>query len=314
MSSVAPQTGLPFSLPAQYRILPRSVRLTLPGFDRDNAGGGWTLAFTDTPCDEWFNQFVDRVIDACGRRYLPVCRMSDGEYRFVLGGQPPSSRIPVLERASVLTRQLISTAIHRGGFRANTRPWISSGQYSRAERSRGKRLYTEYLRRIATDGILALHLSFGPQPFQEHYFPALKRWIDRNEIQLHAGNYVPFYFVYAMLTGPRRHDLLEGRRVLVVHSAMGDRRARIVRALTSQGAVVADWCPISPARSFFDQIDPRYLRSEVDLVLVGAGVGKPNVLLQFAELNVPCIDAGYVFEVWADPSCARLRPFCDSND
>ena len=51
-------------------------------------------------------------------------------------------------------------------------------------------------------------------------------------------------------------------------------------------------------------------KGKVDLVLVGAGVGKVNVLPQLEVLAVPCLDAGYLFEVWADPASGVERLYC----
>ena len=69
------------------------------------------------------------------------------------------------------------------------------------------------------------------------------------------------------------------------------------------------WLSISPDRSLFDTIDIDAYVGNVDLAFIGAGVGKANIMVQLAKLKVPCIDAGYVFEVWADEDKKWLRPF-----
>lgn len=38
-------------------------------------------------------------------------------------------------------------------------------------------------------------------------------------------------------------------------------------------------------------------------------MGKANILCQLEPLQVPCIDAGFVFEVWANDKNKFLRPF-----
>jgi hypothetical protein len=115
--------------------------------------------------------------------------------------------------------------------------------------------------------------------------------------------------VYAALTGERSRELLAGR-VLVVHGADGRKRDRIERGLLAAGASDVLWHPISTSGSLHDVVDVDSFIGRVDLALIGAGVGKLAVLTQMTPLAVPCIDAGFVFELWADPSLAGQRPFC----
>jgi len=70
------------------------------------------------------------------------------------------------------------------------------------------------------------------------------------------------------------------------------------------------WCSISSSRSLFDRIDISGYIGRVDIAVVGAGVGKPNILVQLEPLQVPCIDAGFVFEVWANPENKWKRAWC----
>lgn len=128
-------------------------------------------------------------------------------------------------------------------------------------------------------------------------------------LALNEINYVPFYFVYALLRGPRAAGLLGGRRLLVVHSAEGAKRAKICQSLMDLGAAGIEWLGISPTRAFAEQLDVRSLGSRPDLCLVGAGIGKTRVLRQLEPLAVPCIDAGFTFEVWADADRQWDRPF-----
>ena len=50
------------------------------------------------------------------------------------------------------------------------------------------------------------------------------------------------------------------------------------------------------------------------MALVGAGIGKSNILVQMESLNVPCIDAGFVFEVWANPENKWNRAVCACDE
>jgi len=151
-------------------------------------------------------------------------------------------------------------------------------------------------------------------PFQEGFFPALKRWLTSNGIQLTRENYVPFYFVYALLTGPERHRVLSGKRVLVIHSATGPKQDAIKSSLIREGAKEVVWHTISTDRSLYDVVPVDRFVGAVDLCVFGAGIGKPAILGQLEPLGVPCIDAGYVMEVWADPSVAQSRIFTQPDD
>ena len=46
-----------------------------------------------------------------------------------------------------------------------------------------------------------------------------------------------------------------------------------------------------------------------DICLLGAGVGKAALFSQLEPLGIPCIDAGFAFEVWADPEQQWHRPY-----
>jgi hypothetical protein len=59
----------------------------------------------------------------------------------------------------------------------------------------------------------------------------------------------------------------------------------------------------------YDVIPVDRFAGEVDVCVFGAGIGKPAVLAQLEVLKVPCIDAGYVMEVWADAGVSSSRIF-----
>jgi hypothetical protein len=236
--------------------------------------------------------------------------MSDGEFLLLFGHQPPSLRHPPGRRLWLRARQAAEIARRRiRGFRAVTAKGVSSGAMSYAEIGAHAPVLSAGYAEIARDGILGLHLSWGPRPFQEHYFPAVGRWLREQGVVLTVDNYVPFYFVYGLLRGPTFPRLLAGRRVLVVHSATGSKRDAILGSLRRADPRAVEWLAISPTRSFAETLDLARVRDRPDLCLLGAGVGKANLFPQLAPLGVPCIDAGYAFESWADPDKQWDRPF-----
>jgi hypothetical protein len=306
------------SLPRSYQILPESIDFRIPGFEHLYQPGHKTLSPTRRSCEAWFHEFVDRVVAAsASHTFLPVCRMSDGEFLFALGDQPPDLRLSAPAWWFAWARQRLSSWRRAGRLRPQTsidgRLLYSSGRYTMEEVASARPKYATWARVLAQQGVLAMHLTYGMEPFQEHFFPALGRWMEANGITITAENYVPFYFVYAMLAGPRRHELLSGRSVAVVHSAAGGKRAAVEDGLRRAGVRSTEWFQVSNSRTLYDKLEISRVGGIYDLVLVGAGVGKLNILTQLVPLSAPCIDAGYMFEVWANPALAKLRPFCENK-
>lgn len=301
-------------LPNRYRILPFEIPFYVPGFLKQARATDRVLAPAMCDCETWFGGFADRVVESVGRRFLPVCRMSDGEFFFLFGPQPASLRLPPLRRLERRLRQFLGRIKRlRHGFHASTAPGVSSGDFTRREWQQYSSVLSQDYLAILEKGTLGVHLSYGKTPFQEHYFPALGRWLAESGSQLTADNYVPFYFVYALLRGPRVRELVAGRRLLLVHSAVGSKRDAITCALAALKPRSVEWLPISPNRSFADTLDLTKISDAPDLCFVGAGVGKARILRQLEPLGVPCIDAGYAFEVWADPDRQWDRPYMTAD-
>jgi peptidoglycan/LPS O-acetylase OafA/YrhL len=300
----------PEALPAACRVLPATVPFVVPGFERQHRREDYVLAPAVIDSRAWFDRFATRVEDAVGRRYLPVCRLADGEYEFLFGPTSWNPRLPPFRRTMSAARAMVWRWRHqRPGFHAETAQGISSGDLTDEECRALRPIVRNDLGEIARHGILAMHLSYGREPFHEAYFPAIRAWVQQGGLAMNERNYVPFYFVYALLRGPRAAGLLGGRRLLVVHSADGAKRAAIRRSLLDLGAADVQWIGVSPNRAFAEQLDVRSLAGRPDLCLVGAGIGKTRVLRQLEPLAVPCIDAGFVFEVWADADRQWDRPF-----
>ena len=297
-------------LPERFQILPATVPFYVPGFGALDSGENFVLAPGPVDCGRWFDDFVARVSQAVGVAHLPVCRMSDGEFLLLFGVQPPSPRHSLPKRIRIRCRQAVERIRSRFlGFRACTAPGISSGAMSYAEIASQRPVLSRAYGDVASKGILALHLSHSRVPFQEQYFPAVGQWLKRENIALTLANYAPFYFVYGLLRGPAFPRLVAGRRLLMVHSAVGAKRDAIVKSLQAVGPRSIEWLGISATRSFAETLDLSRLQEKPDICLIGAGVGKAALFPQLEPLQVPCIDAGYTFEVWADPDRQWDRPF-----
>jgi hypothetical protein len=306
----AAPTGEEIVLPPQYRVLPTSVPFYVPGFEKQRYPQCYALAPEPIECSEWFDRFAGRVLQAIGSTYLPVCRMSDGEFLLLFGVQPPSVRHPWLRRWRIRLSQARHMIRQRlVGFRAQTAPGVSSGAMSHAEQKTFVPTLSSRYLEIARDGILGLHLGYARTPFQEQYFPAVRRWLEEHDVTLTLDNYAPFYFVYGLLRGPVFAELVGGRRVLIVHSATGPKREAITRSIQASNPRGIEWLTISPSRSFADVLDLSRLQEKPDLCLLGGGVGKSALFPQLRPLGIPCLDAGFAFEVWADPNKQWDRPY-----
>ena len=304
-------------LASRYRVLPYAIDLRIPGFAAMDRYNLRTYAPEAVDSGAWFGRFVDVVVEAVGRRFLPIIRLADGEFLFLLGFQPPTPRVgmsyPLQWLRWFVAKWKPRRQLRAGGSHGK-RPLYTSAKYSVDEVTAIRASYKKVLAQVASDGLIAADLSFCAVPFQDHFFPALRRWLNTSGIQLSIQNYVPFYFVYALLTGPHRHRVLRGRRILVVHSASGTKRESIQASLLREGATEVLWHTISPDRSLYDVVPVERFVGAVDLCVFGAGIGKPAILAQLEPLGVPCIDAGYVMEVWADPSVARSRIFTQPDE
>lgn len=305
------------NLALRYHVLPHAIDLRVPGFagmDRYNLR---TYAPERTDSAVWFSKVVDRVESAIGRCFLPIIRLADGEFLFLLGFQPPTPRVgltyPLQWMRWWLAKWKPRRQLRAGGTHGN-RPLYASAKYTTEELDGIREAYARVLRQVAANGLIAADLSFCAVPFQDHFFPAFRTWLEANAVHLTMGNYAPFYFIYALLTGPERHRLLSGRRVLVIHSATGSKQHAIKSSLIREGATEVLWHAISPDRSLYDVVPVERFVGAVDLCVFGAGIGKPAILAQLEPLGVPCIDAGYVMEVWADPSVAQSRIFTQPDD
>ncbi len=283
------------------RQLSHVVDLRVPGYLQVvPAGtiGQKTFAARDSAA--WYQAFVDRIAAAVGTRHLPVYRMADGEFEFCVGERAGK---PFTLKPRDVARSLIQHTRVLMKRRRTDDPGIATcwGEtYTAAERADVMRRYVASLQSICRDGLIALHFTATKVQFGEAYFRPMCEWFDEHAVPLGPDNYLPFYFVYALLCGPDVARLVEGRRVLIVTSVDDDKRARLTAGLDARGAASVSFLPISSSRAMFDQPDPTPYLGEVDVALVGAGIASSLIIEHLRPLAVPCIDAGLALEIFAD--------------
>lgn len=296
-------------------ILGYDIDFIIPGFEKSYPKGVFRCpSFSERPSQEWFLSFIDEVENAIGKRFLPIYRMSDGEFKFCVGYRYPyrAQDESMFHYVFYSFRRIVSqlrNRLRRRKFSAGGQCYISA-DYQQKELGRLQIRYVEQLRQIAGQGLLALHFTYRQKQFQQQYIALVTRWLDEQGIKLHEGNYCPFYFVYAMLTGPFRGRIYQGRRVLVITSYDDTKREAITKGLQHEGVVDVQFLPLSQGRAMYDKIDLSAVKRPVDMVLVGGGIGASNILCQLEPLNTVAIDVGYIIECLVAPERKKQRTFC----
>ena len=156
---------------------------------------------------------------------------------------------------------------------------------------------------------MAPHLSLTREPFQADYISAFLNLV-APRLKTSFEPMIPFYFIYPFLLSSSGDFLFRGRRVLVVHPADREKKGNIIKALKNRGVSEVLWESIPQSRTFDANLNLAGYSGKVDVALLGAGVFKLLLIDRFECLQVPVIDAGFVFEVWNDPNQGFFRPFC----
>lgn len=151
------------------QALPYSIDFLIPGYERSYPRGIFKcLSFADRDSREWFYEFVDTLVTAMGRRYLPLFRMGDGEYQFAVGYRYPlrNPGQPLPDYAMRLVRLWLIRTLHGLKHRGIEAGGVGyrSGTYSAAELAESRGMWIEQLRIIAQQGILALGLTYREIP------------------------------------------------------------------------------------------------------------------------------------------------------
>lgn len=292
-------------LDAKFRYV---TDLRIPGFQSSvppGSVGQYDFMLRDSIT--WYSNFMAEIEAAIGNRFLPIYRMADGEFIFSVG------RYADLLGSRPEPRDVIRYALNKVRYwwkRKSQSELATCWGESYAEQELGslRKHYIKCLKQIAKQGYMALHFTKTASKFSEQYLRPMSDWFDENDIPITPRNYLPFYFVYALLCGPDGRRLIENRNILVVTAACEDKMTKIAGSLIKLGAKSANFVSISPNKAMLDKIDLSKLSVKVDLALVGAGIGSANVLTQLESLQTLCIDAGVFVEVLSDPS-KRNRVF-----
>jgi hypothetical protein len=291
------------------------VPLQIPGFDgpENEQSVGPVVQFSLAPDSsaEWYRRTTQHLLDRFGKGYFPVFRFSDGECYFCLGYRMPRAELG-RSRLSHYMRTFLSAYVkyrcHRNFW--SGRPGYGHEMYRYRQWNELRPKFAVQLRQISECGLIAGNFCRQKMPWMlDRYVPDIFDWFDAQRIVLDSGNYMPFYFVYAMLLGPERHRFLAGRNLLVITNLGGDKEANLRRYFRQNGAASVKFISISRSNGMCDTIDLQPEHAATDLVLVGAGVGAANILSQVKPLGALSIDAGYVLDCYENSKYKGRRAF-----
>ena len=307
-----------FSLPNKYKMkaFPAICDFWVPGFKQTHPSNMiQCLCPVETQMEECFEEFCERLDRSFQtRKYLPVLRIGDGELEFIFGRHWFNSRNGLWFNFLTFLRFLRDKIQHGRGLNAFTVGLYSSGRYSAEEVNKFRPLFIQELLSVMNNGIVAFHLFVTKAPFSDQYFPILDDFLCDCGTNITPQNVLPGYFVYSFFVSPRAKKIFEGKRVGVVHSADGARRAAITESIINQlGVSSVHWVKISLDRSFTDIIDEKEF-VDCDSIFVGAGIGKVNIFAQLHNFCGPVLDLGYLFEAWHDRENKFKRVYCATDD
>lgn len=219
-----------------------------------------TLLFpAGTEPQSFFTSFLQQVVAAiAGRRYLPLARFCDGEYRFYSGD-------------------------------VTTTCW---GEKQSSLKTPGvEKLHVDALRLISQEGILCPNLNQIYLGLQSDFLEFLSRR------GMPLRNYAPFYFVYALLVNPAFIAALRGRTVALISNFANKNLGNILTVLRGYGLRNIDTYEIPASGVAHGNFEIKINRRP-DLALVGAGIGSPLVLAQLRAQSCVAIDSGFVYHLW----------------
>lgn len=268
----------------------------------------------DKDCNILLNNFYKRILKIIkSNEYFPIIRLADGEFQFLLGTNELNFRKPFVNLIFHLLKQYYEKLLNKK-FEAKSRTY-TSGRYNINEiKSDIIYKYSIALKEISKNGILAIYTIIKPGFYSEQYLPKLELFFKKNNICISKTNYIPFYFVYILLTNKKFISFYNNKNVHLITSFNNDRKIKIESTLKSYKVKEITWTKISKDNSLNDKIDIKKIATNVDIIFVGGGLGKVNIFNQLKNFPSLIIDAGYIFETWQNHNLVKERDYCKTHD
>jgi len=302
------------------QTLSHIVEFRIPGFENVHPRGYFhCLALSGKDSREWYKDFIELCSDKIGGGFFPVCRLGDGEFEFCIGKWISPAKQVNESLHGYIYRKLRDRVTHMRShyFKLGDR---LAGHYTKDEWKQNRNKAAATLREISEIGVICPNFEYDDVQFAQQYYRPMLNWFSINNIRLTERNYFSFFFIYAMMSGPDRFRLLTNRNVLVVTNFDAAKKQNIQKSLLSDGCRTVQFVNISAERTLYDTIDLSEIIHPLDIVLLGAGVGKFNIIPQLRGTNTICLDIGFIMEIYANPDIkhdklmTRVFTVCDHED
>lgn len=273
-----------------FRVSTSKLFRTTPElFKKDYGGELMAYCLVSIEVDEWFDQFRKRLLDSIGKNYLPVYRMADGEYQFLLGtkfnSHPPS-----------ILRYLLSFFYRKSlEIIAGSRIKTSWGEtYSGKDLLDLRVKYIKDLNNLVKDGILCAYLYDNPKHSHLHYNSYIIEFFDNNAISLNKNNLFPFHFPFFALSNDGWQEFIVDKKILIVTGNLESKKQILEKNLSELGSRRVGFYEISSDSSLKDIVDRDQIEKNGDyeIAFVGAGIGSLNIISQMKWFKGPVIDVG----------------------
>lgn len=243
-------------------------------------------AFVDVEGEVWFSKFRSKVLSCINKKHLPIYRMADGEYRFLLGRKYNLHRRPIIKELVGVTAEKLRIT--------NPDCWKTSWgeQYTASEMSQHRQNLINNVRSIAHEGYLACYINDnGLHAFTE-YNKHVAPLFSNNDISFHKDNYIPFHFVVGLLVKEGWREFYADRSLLIVSGTDEYAEGKITESLLELGVKAVQFLRVSKTSSLKDKLDLSTVTTPIDLILVAAGIGSANVIPQLKPLGTVVMDIG----------------------
>jgi hypothetical protein len=291
-----------------------NIKLSYPNFKEQwllNELNGWSYAYhvAEESCETWFERMRDRIeLSIKEKIFLPLYRMGDGEYNFLLGYRPMKyDFLNKLRSKKIINniKKIFSRNIHSSG---NLKDGIE--KYTTLEIKNIKENYVNNLRYAAKKGIVT-HAFDNGRNFARYYKP-VTRFLESNKIEININNYFHGYHVYALFSSDVGYKLLERKKVLVISSLSNKEKNKLEEFLCEKNIAETKFINISKEKALLELM-PK-IDYEVDIVLIAGGVGSLNIMMQLEYLKCPCIDVGTIINCYSDQKRFYERPYMVSDN
>jgi len=214
---------------------------------------------------------------------MPIVRFADGEYAFYRHSLDCNGLYRQAESEAAIRKAMPGhvEAMRALARRGRIAPLVFPGNTRKKERG----LFS-FLRKSKHDDSAIGFLDF----------------LSANGIGLTVDNYVPFYAVYAYLVTGRFARLLDGKTVCIVNSDFDENACRSwFRQFSSTPRISHAPIAAEYVATRWDSMREGVLAAvppEVDVCIVGAGVGALQVCVDIAErFSTVAVDAGHVMNM-----------------